>query len=99
MRRKDTGTAVIKTTEFYLPPITSKVTDYETIHKYMEYLQTLTGEVGMPYVNIMLNVFAAINAYKYFWNIYYIFNIVVIHLGEFHFIKGYFLHSSFSGIK
>ena len=31
-RRKGTGTAVIKTTECYLPPILSKVTDYETIY-------------------------------------------------------------------
>ena len=69
-RRKDTATAIIKTTECYLPPITSKVTDYETIHKYMEYLQTLASEVGMPYVNITLDVGAAINACKYLWNNY-----------------------------
>ena len=99
MRAKDTGTAVIKTTEYYLPPITSKVTDYETIHKYMEYLQTLTSEVGMSYVNMTLDVFTAISAYKYFWNNYDIFNTVVIHLGEFHFKKEYFFHSPFSGIK
>ena len=87
MRRKDTATAVIKTTECYLPSITSKVTDYETIHKYMEYLQTLASEVGMPYMNIMLDVGAAINAYNYLWNNYDIFNIVVIHLGDFNFMK------------
>ena len=57
-RRKDTAAAVTKT----LPPITFKVTDYETIHKYMEYLQTLASEVGMPYVNMKLDVGAAINA-------------------------------------
>ena len=85
--RKDTATTVIKTTECYLPPITSKVTDYETIHKYMEYLQTLASEVGMPYVNTMLDVGATINAHKYLWNSYDIFDIVVIHLGDFHFMK------------
>ena len=89
-RRKGTGTAVIKTTECYLPPITSKVTDYETIHKYMEYLQTLASEVGMPYVNITLDVGAAINACKYLWNNYDIFNTVVIHLGDFHLMKDNF---------
>ena len=31
--RKDTGTSVIKTTECHFPSISSKVTDYETIHK------------------------------------------------------------------
>ena len=83
MRRKDTGTAANKRTEYYLLPVTSKITDYETIHKYVEYLKTLASEVGMPYVNIMLHVGAAINAYKYLWNNYDIFNFVVIHLGDF----------------
>ena len=86
-RREGTGTTVIKTTECYLPPITSKVTDYETIHKYMEYLQPLASEVGMPYVNITLDAGAAINAYKYFWNNHYIFNTVIILLGDFHLMK------------
>ena len=86
-RSKDTGTAAIKTTEYYLPPITSKVTDYETVHKYMEYLQTLVSEVGMSYVNITLDVGAAINAYKYLWNNDGIFNTAVNHLGNFHFMK------------
>ena len=67
-----------------LPPITSKVTDYETVHKYMEYLQTLASKVGMSYVNITLDVGAAINAYKYLWNNYNIFNTVVIYFGDFH---------------
>ena len=63
MRRKDTGTAVIKTTECYLPPITSKVTDHETTHKYMEYLKTLASEVGISYVNIVLDFGAAVSTY------------------------------------
>ena len=77
--RKDTSTAVIKTTECYLQPITSKIAGYQTIHKYMEYLQTLESEVGMPYVNIILDVDDAINTYKYLWNI---FNTKVIHFGN-----------------
>ena len=86
-RRKYTATAVIKTTDCYLPPITSKLTDYETIHKYMKYLATLASEVRMPYVNVTPDVGAAINAYRYLWNNYDIFNTVVIHLGDFHFMK------------
>ena len=80
-RRKDTATAVIKKAECYLPPIT----DYEIIHKYMEYLQTF--EIGMPYLNIILDVGAVSIVYKYLWNNYNIFNTVVIHLGDFHFMK------------
>ena len=72
--RKGVGTAVIKRTECYLPLITSKVTDYQAIHKYMEYLQTLASEAGMPYVNITLDVGAVINAYKYLLNNSDIFN-------------------------
>ena len=53
----------------------------------MEYLQPLANEVGMPYVNITLDAGAAISAYKYFWNNYYIFNTVIILPGDFHLMK------------
>ena len=52
-----------------------------------EYLQTLATKVDMPHVNIMLDVGAAINVYKYLWNNYDIFNTVVIQLGNFHFMR------------
>ena len=67
--------------------MTSKVTDYETIDRYMKYLQILASEVGMLYVNITLDVVAVINAYRYLWNNYVIFNTVVIHLCDFNFMK------------
>ena len=67
--------------------MTSKVTDYETIDRYMKYLQILASEVGMLYVNITLDVVAVINAYRYLWNNYVIFNTVVIHLHDFNFMK------------
>ena len=41
----------------------------------------------MPYVDVMLDDGAAINAYKYFRNNYDIFNTVVVHLGNFHLMK------------
>ena len=40
----------------------------------------------MPYVNITLNVGAAVNADNYLYNADTL-NNVVIHLGDFHFIK------------
>ncbi|CAB3982425.1 Hypothetical predicted protein [Paramuricea clavata] len=41
----------------------------------------------MPYVNVCLDLSAAMNAYKFIWNFPLKFNNVVIHLGDFHFIK------------
>ena len=56
-------TALKKTTETYLPPITSKVTDFETISNYITYLKSLASECNMPYVNITLDVGAEILGY------------------------------------
>ena len=71
----------------YLPPINSKVTDFNTINQYLMYMQKLADEANMPYVNVSLDVGAAINAFKFVWNFPVRFNNVVIHLGDFHFIK------------
>lgn len=80
-----------KTIVTYLPPIASKVNEFETIIQYMEYLQRLAAEVNMKYVNITLDVGAAINAYKTIWSHPDKFGNVIIHLGDFHFIKENFL--------
>ena len=79
-----------KTIETFLPPITSKVTDFATIQKYLNYLQQLSSSVNMPYVNVTLDVGAAINeifynAFKTVWNHPEVYRNVVIHLGGFHF--------------
>ena len=63
------------------------VMDFKTIHQYMSYLQELARDVNMPYVNITLDVGAAISAYKPLWNYLLSFQNVVIHLGDFHFMK------------
>ena len=86
LRKRNTQT-LQKTAETYLPPITSKVTDYTTISKFMSYLQSLAASVFMPYVNITLDVGAAINAFKFLWSKVDWLNNVVIHLGDFHFMK------------
>ena len=85
--RKNTAKPLKKTVECYLPPITTKVTDFKTIHNYMEYCRKLSTDVNMPYVNKTLDVGAAINAYKYLWNNVDEFNNIIIHLGDFHFMK------------
>ncbi|CAB4016496.1 Hypothetical predicted protein [Paramuricea clavata] len=50
-------------------------------------MQKLANEVNMPYVNVCLDLGAAMNAYKFIWNFPLKFNNVVIHLGDFYFIK------------
>ena len=52
-RSKESTQKPVKTVETYLPPITTKVTDYKTIDKYMKYLKEIAKSVNMPYVNIL----------------------------------------------
>ena len=78
---------VQKTIVTYLPPIPSKVTDFNTIKEYLMYMQKLAEEVNMPDVNVTLDVGAAMNAYKLCWNYPERFKNVFIHSGDFHFLK------------
>ena len=73
--------------ETYLPPITSKVNEFTTIETYLEYLEKLSLSCNMPFVNITLDVGAAMNAFKFVWSNPIRFKNVVIYLGDFHFIK------------
>ena len=75
---------VQKTIVRYLPPVPSKVTDFNT---YLMYMQKLAEEVNMPYVNVTFDVGAAMNAYKLCWNYPKSFKNVFIHSGDFHFLK------------
>ena len=76
-----------KTVETFLPPINSKVTEFRTNKKYMQYLQELANQMNMPYVNVSLDVGAAMNAYLLTWNEPEWFKNVIIHLGSFHSLK------------
>ena len=76
-----------KTIAMYLPPITAKVTEFTTIIQYMEYLQSITKSTNMPYVNITLDIGAAINAFKVIWDYKDKFFNILIHPGDFHFMK------------
>ena len=71
----------------YLPSIISKVTEFSTIMTYMKYLKSLANIVNKPYVNITLDIGAAINAYRLIWDYRKLFSNVVIHPGDFHFMK------------
>ena len=76
-------TALKKTTETYLPPITSKVSDFGTISNYITYLKSLASECNMPYVNKRFDVGAATNAFNFIWNDPVRHNDVMIHFGRF----------------
>ena len=78
---------VFKTFEKHLPPIPSKITDFTTIFKYLHYFQDLAGAENMKYVNVILDMGAAINAYKVLWNYPAEFGNVIIHPGDFHMMK------------
>ena len=86
-QRAENSETLTKTSEAFLPPITTKVTEFATIQKYLTYLQTIAASVSMPYVNVTLDVGAAINAYKTIWFLPNQYRNIVIHLGSFHFLK------------
>ena len=46
--------------------------------------------VNLPYVNVFLDVGAAMNAYKLVWNYPDKFSNVLVHLGDFYFMKEIF---------
>ena len=79
--------SIQKTVETYLPSIPSKVVEFTTIETYLAYLEKISMSCNMPFVNITLDVGAAMNTYKLVWRNTERFKNVVIHLGDFHFIK------------
>ena len=78
---------VNKTAESYLPPLAMKVTEVKTIQTYMTYLSRLSSMMNLKYTNIILDVGAAMPAYKTQWMYNDSFKNVIIHLGDFHFLK------------
>ena len=87
VKKLNSSTGLKKTVLTYLPPINAKVTEFATIYQYLRYLQRLAAEVNMPYVNVTLDVGAAMNAERMLWNYPDTFKNVLIHLGDFHFMK------------
>ena len=71
----------------YLPPINASVNAFSTVFQFLIYMQSLCQEANMPYVNATLDLGEAMNAYKLMWNNSEKFANVVIHLGDFHFMK------------
>ena len=86
-QRAETSETLKKTSETFLTLITTKVIEFASIKKYLTYLQSMTGSVNMPYINVTLDVGAAINDYKTIWSLPNQCHNIVIHLGSFHFLK------------
>ena len=53
----------------------------------MEYFLKLSKAMHMKYVNITLDIGAAMNAYKFLWEKLEQFSNVVIHIGDFQYLK------------
>ena len=81
----------VKTVLSYLLPINAKVNEFTTILTYLRYLQGLATAANTPYVNITLDVGAAMNAFKTVWHLPEEFSNVMIHLGDLHVMKVNFL--------
>lgn len=62
MRNRIAEIEVRKTFETFLPPMSTTVTPHETIYRLLLFLQHLSVEVNMPYVNVTMDVGAAMTA-------------------------------------
>ena len=71
-----------KTTLTFLPQNNAPDSSFETIYKYLRYMQKLSAEPKKRYVNIHLNVVAAINPHKLVWKCPDTFTNVLIHVGD-----------------
>ena len=74
----------------YLPTINAPITAYATIYKVFDVILRRAKEADLPYANITFDVGAAINAHKVLWNHSERFKHIIIHLGDFHFMKEVF---------
>lgn len=79
-----------KTTLTYLLPINSSITSFDTIYKLFQYLQSHAKKSESPYVNLTLDAGAFVNAYRVLCNYPEMFSNVVLHLGDFHYMKELF---------
>ena len=67
--------------------VPSKVTDPNTIYEYMLDLQSITAKVNMKYAKMTLDVGEVINTFKESWTHPETFSNLVLHTGDFHFLK------------
>ena len=85
--KEKTAVEYMKTKLTYLPPIDASITDFSTIYKLFEILLLRAEKNNMPYVNLTLDAGAYVNAYRVLTNYPEKFAKIVLHLGDFHFMK------------
>ena len=90
VKSAEEGTILEETKLTYLPPINALITDFSTICKIFEVIQKRAARVKMQYENMTFDIGAAINAHKVLWNYPERFKNIIIHLGDFHFMKEMF---------
>ena len=88
--QKRCNIGLVKTVLTYLPPLNAPITEFSTIYKLFEILQARAFQSNMPYVNLTFDVGAVINAFRVLWNYPTRFSNIVLHLGDFHFMKEVF---------
>ena len=74
----------------YLPPINSPIAHYDTIYELFKTLQTTATITKMRYVNLTLDAGAYVNAYRVLCNYPKVFSNLILHLGDFHYMKELF---------
>ena len=72
-----------------IPPINAPI-DFSTICKIFEVIKKRADHVNMHYANITFDIGAAINAHKVLWNYQERFKNIIVHSGDFHFVKEIF---------
>ena len=85
--KEKTAVEYMKTKLTYLPPIDVSITDFSTIYKLFEILLLRAEKNNMPYVSLTLDAGAYVNAYRVLTNYPKKFAKIVLHLGDFHFMK------------
>ena len=88
--QKRCNIGLVKTVLTYLPPLNAPITEFSTIYKLFEILQARALQSNMPYVNLTFDVGAVINGFRVLWNYQTRFSNIVLHLGDFHFMKEVF---------
>ena len=82
--------AVQKKQMTYLPPVNSPITEFVAKWRIFEIIQEQAKEKNMKYASRTLDIDAALNAFKVLWIYPDKFKNIVIHLGDFHYMKKIF---------
>lgn len=74
----------------YLPPISTPITEYDTIIEMFKVSRELRKQSNMSYTHITLDAGTAIKAYHVIWNRPSLWSDIIIHLGDFHAMMAFF---------